>query len=92
MPTVSFLFQRTADDEACQAAIEEVNRWAEVSAANFLKRGAKNPEVRRMAWAEVPDEGKLPEVLKRLQSLSVIETANRPARRTLIKPARKVAE
>jgi hypothetical protein len=92
MPTLTFLFQRTSDDEARQAAIEDIKRWPEVSAANFLKREAKNPEVRRIAWVEVPDESKVAEILKRLQSLSVIETANRPARRTLIERPRKVAE
>ena len=92
MPTLTFLFRASADDEARQAAIEEIKRWPEVSAANFLKREADNPEVRRIAFAEVPDEKNLMEVLKRLQNLPVVETANQPAQRTLIEPAWKVAE
>jgi hypothetical protein len=66
--------------------------WPEVSAANFLKREANNPEVRRIAFAEVPDERNLMEVLKRLQSLPVVATANLPAQRTLVEPAWKVVE
>ena len=86
MPTLTFLFRPSASDEARQAAIEEIKRWPEVSAANFLKREADNPEVRRIAFAEVPDEKNLMEILKRLQSLSAVETANQPAQRTLIQP------
>jgi hypothetical protein len=86
MPTLSFLFRPSASDEARQAAIEEIRRWPEVSAANFLKREADNPEVRRIAFAEVPDEKNLMEILQRLQSLPVVETANQPAQRTLIEP------
>ncbi len=59
MPTLTFLFRASADDEARQAAIEEIKRWPEVSATNFLKREADNPEVRRIAFAEVPDEKNL---------------------------------
>jgi hypothetical protein len=92
MPTLTFLFQPSANDEARQVAIEEIKRWPEVSAANFLKREANNPEVRRIAFAEVPDERNLIEVLKRLQSLPVVATANLPAQRTLVEPAWKVAE
>jgi hypothetical protein len=92
MPTLTFLFQPSANDEARQAAIEEIKRWPEVSAANFLKREANNPEVRRIAFAEVPDERNLMEVLKRLQSLPVVATANLPAQRTLVEPAWKVVE
>jgi hypothetical protein len=92
MPTLTFLFRPSANDEARQAAIEEIKRWPEVSAANFLKREATNPEVRRIAFAEVPDEKNLMEVLKRLQNLPAVETANLPAQRTLVEPAWKVAE
>ena len=92
MPTLTFLFRASADDEARQAAIEEIKRWPEVSATNFLKREADNPEVRRIAFAEVPDEKNLMEVLKRLHNLPVVEAANQPAQRTLIEPAWKVAE
>ena len=92
MPTLTFLFRPSANDEARQAAIEEIKRWPEVSAANFLKREATNPEVRRIAFAEVPDEKNLMEVLKRLQNLPAVETANLPAQRTLIEPGWKVAE
>jgi hypothetical protein len=92
MPTLTFLFRPSADDQARQAAIEEIKRWPEVRTANFLKREAKNPEVRRIAFADVPDERNLMKVLERLQNLPVVETANRPAQRTLIQPAWKVAE
>jgi hypothetical protein len=92
MPTLTFLFRPSADDDARQAAMEEVKRWPQVSAANFLKREAKNPEVRRIAYAEVPDAKDLMDVLQRLQTLPVVETANLPAQRTLIESASKVAE
>jgi hypothetical protein len=84
MPTLTFLFRPAASDEARQEAIEEIKRWPEVSAANFLKREADNPEVRRIAFAEVPDEKNLMQILKRLQNLPVVEIANQPAQRTLI--------
>ena len=92
MPTLTFLFRPSANDEARQAVIEEIKRWPEVSTADFLKRAATNPEVRRIAFAEVPEEPKLMEVLKRLQNLPAVEIANHPAQRTLIEPAWKVAE
>jgi hypothetical protein len=92
IPTLTFLFQPSANDEARQAAVEEIKRWPEVSAANFLKREANNPEVRRIAFAEVPDERNQMEVLKRVQSLPVVATANLPAQRTLVEPAWKVVE
>jgi hypothetical protein len=66
--------------------------WPEVGAANFLKREANNPEVRRIAFAEVPDERNLMEVLNRLQSLPVVATANLPAQSALIELAWKVVE
>ncbi len=84
MPTLSFLFQSWADDQARCASINEINSWAEVEAADFLKHEAKNPEVRRMAWARVADESKLMEVLARLQKLPAVKSAQRPAPRKLL--------
>jgi len=90
MTNVNILFAASATEEERRRVLTEIHGWSEVAAVGFLKEDARNPAVRRMAWAELDDTGALADVLARCQQFDAVESAGQPAARRLLVPKRSV--
>lgn len=81
--SVTFTFQRTCSREEQKRTLEEIRQWAGVQSAAYLKPGAKNAAVARMAYAVLSGDADAGEIASHLQRLDAVESASVPARRSL---------
>jgi hypothetical protein len=84
MRSVTFTFHPDIPSEQQDHVLKQINSWTGVHTAGLLKPGAKNSEVRRMAYAYVKDDADNEDVLKRLSELPEVELASLPTERRLV--------
>jgi hypothetical protein len=85
MQAVNFKFRSNCSGNEQKAVLAEIQGWGEVRSAAQLKPEAKNPEVRRMAYAYLQKGAAPEEVVRKLNALDGIEVASIPAERRLVR-------
>lgn len=80
---MTFTFSASTSAPAQEQALEEIGRWNGVVSARFLKPGARNPAIARMAYVVLDDEVDPESVVRRLEGVRTIESASIPAARYL---------
>ena len=84
MAVVTFMFRSDVSPEQQEAILIQVNQWGSIQNATHLKPDTKHPELLRMCYAYLVDKADQDNIIKRLTDIPEIESANIPAKRSLI--------
>jgi hypothetical protein len=84
MNSITFTFQPAASEEEQKQTLAEVSDWAGVKTAAYLKPGARNPKIARMAYAVLANDADPQEIASNLDRLSAVESASVPPARYLV--------
>jgi hypothetical protein len=81
--SVSFTFGAATTADAQQRALDDIGRWDGIVTARFLKPGARNPEIARMAYVVLAEDVEADAVVRRIQAVPGVESASVPPPRYL---------
>ena len=84
MLVVTFMFRSDVPPEQQEAILKQINKWESIQKATHLKPDTKHPELLRMCYAYLVDNAEQVNIMKRLTDIPEIESADIPARRSLI--------
>jgi hypothetical protein len=81
--SVSFTFLAATPPDAQQRVLDDIGRWAGIVTARFLKPGARNPDIARMAYVVLTEDAEVDAVVRRLEAVPGVESASGPSPRYL---------
>lgn len=84
MKSVTFTFQPATSEEEQKRTLAEICDWDGVKSAAYLKPGARNAAVARMAYAVLANDADPEEIASNLDRLPSVESATVPPARYLI--------
>ena len=84
MLVVTFIFRSDVPPEQQDPILKQINKWESIQKATYLKPDTKYPDLLRICYAYLVDNAEQVNIIKRLKDIPEIESADIPARRSLI--------